>query len=318
MKLAIAALVLALCIAGASAAITGIPPLSYSEGSIVVQESLLQGSLTLCWSAGAVTGFFSDFGFITGTLTDAFTITGTVYTAGQSSNTGTFQMALTVSNSQERSFVGTITGLSSTTTTWIWTNSQARISAVDNDACWTAAAGSPPAAVTGTYQLRASDGVTVISSQYICAEKNSATSIYGSWYEPGHKYYIEADLVDSFVQADVWRYDILNGNQVRNGALYAGSGIFINNGATLSGFVGDNANVNVTSVDDTHHAITLTRYLKSDGQTYPSASSSNCGKLDGFPKGKIGSTGPVADYDFSTPDHKAEDFTTFNHPFTTN
>lgn len=318
MKLAIAVLVLTLCL-GASA-ITGIPPLTYSEGSVVLEEDFLGGSLTLCWSAGQVTGFFSDYGLIEGTLTDGITITGNVYTAGEDNNDGTFTMNLVVpAAGSERAFVGTITGLQTNDITWTWSSSNPRISSVDADACWSAAFTDPTVGVAGQYENRQdnSDGsYDVISYQYICTEKDDDTKIYGSWYEPGHKYYIEADLVHSFVQADVWRYDILNGNQVKNGAFYAGSGLFFNNGATLSGYVWDNANV--TSADDSHHWIELTRYLKSDGQTYPSASSSNCNKLNGLKDDKVSTTGPVADYDFSTPDHKEEDFSTFNHPYTTN
>lgn len=315
MKLAIAVLVLALCLGASAQSISGVPPLAYTEGSIVLEEDFLGGSLSLCWRDQAVTGFFSDFGLLQGTKSDAFTISGNVYTAGANGNTGTFSMNLVVNNN-ERYFTGAISGLQSSDIAWTWTSSNPRITSVDDAACWTSAFGTPSDDVSGTYQNRqySDDGsYTVISSQYICTDKNDATKIYGSWFEPGHKYYIEADLVDSFVQADVWRYDILNGNQVKNGALYQGSGLFVNNNATLSGFVWNDANVNVTSADDEHHWIELTRYLQKDN-TYPSASSSNCNKYQGLTNGKVGSS-PLANYDFSTPFHKEEDFETYNHPY---
>lgn len=312
MKLAIAVLVLSLCL---SASAISIPPLAYSEGSIVLEEDFLGGSLSLCWRDQAVTGFFSDFGLIQGTKTDSFTITGTVFTAGEDNNDGTFTMNLVVVNN-ERYFVGAISGLQDTDIAWTWTSSNPRITAVDDAACWTSAFATPSADITGTYENRqyeADGSYEVVSYQYICTDDDDDTKIFGSWFEPGHKYYIEADLVNSFVQADVYRYDNLNGNQVKNGALYHGSGIFVNNGDSLTGFVWDDANVNVTSVEDNHHWIELTRYLKND-ETYPSASSGNCNKNSGLPDGKVGSN-PLADYDFSTPFHKEEDFETYNHPY---
>lgn len=324
MKLALAVfLVIAMCL-GASA------QFAYPSGSIVLQENWLGGSITLCWEGTAVTGFFSDFGSVTGTRSsNGREVTGTVRTAGAHDNSGSFTM---VYSPNSGSFIGSLTldslpgGFE-----WVWSViGQPRVFPVSQRACWSGQSLLSNQTFAAVYEDRNADD-EIVSSQFICYERDGNTvnneNVFGSFTYQGHDYYIECDTPggDPLAFCDVWRVDYQNGNQVRAKTLYNGIGIFSNEGAYVRGYVwnagqedvdedgeptGTYNTRNSLTVDDDHYYLILKRASRQPN----GYQGKKCNSNNNLEDGKSGN-GPLADYTFTTPFNREEDFDTFAFPF---